>query len=802
MNYSRAVYNLSQYSVKKNAVEFSGVNGKIKAEVFREGVYSIDFQFDSYPVPNSSQEISEIFFSSELKKESEMKEPSFSKIIESDKEYHLYQGANEFVFRKDTGLLSIFQDKQLVHGGQIGTNDTVIPHYPLRIVGKYGNDMLARFNFKLDDDDRFYGLGDKTGSLNRRGRFFRMYNRDSLGYQASISDPLYKSVPFFIKHNPEKHIYTGILFPVPVVKSIDLGKESPYYFSAEIVGGPYSYIVITGTSAWEILDKYTWLTGRPTLPPLYTFGFLGSSMNYTEPDKAAELVSRYFDNIEKYNIPCEGFYFSSGYVKADNGERYTFMWNKKKFPDPEGAIRKYCKRGYHIACNIKPGFLITHPLYKELDEKGYFLKDKDGNSIREYYWGNDASFIDFNNPDALSWWKKMLTDKIFAYGISGVWNDNNELELEDLSLPVQKIRSGYPVRMARAAWEASKEFYPQKRPWVISRSGGIGLQKYARTWTGDNVSDWESMKYNILMGMGLGLSGIPYYGHDIGGFYGEKPDTKQFIRWCQTAVFQPRFVIHSWNEDGNPTEIWSYPESIDVLRELVEIHYEFMPYIYNTAIEASLSGLPMERPLSLMFPESKNIKQDSVHYMFGEDILVLSAVNMNQDSITVSLPEGTRWKDSDSQEMYNGGQSITIEYPYRGVRYLVREGSILFTSPGCRKLDTGFFKKLRISILPLKNHVFSRVYREDNGEDTFSTGSYNQYKITVDYRDTIGEISIIKEKSTLKSANLTREVELILPDNYEYVLTDALTPDLAAYNKLKLINIPDTLNLGFRLKEE
>lgn len=765
IKHRRTVHSITHMDFNDNSIIFTGTNGSIVLKSYRKGTYHIEYNMNDYTPGKELRDISENFYRDQLTK-MDAEECPFILDKETDTEFIITCSNDKLVLGRADGLLTVYHKGDIVHGGIIGSADTVLPRFPMRVLGANGDKTRARFNFRMDDDDRFYGLGDKSGNLNKRGRRFRMDNRDALGYNASFTDPLYKSVPFFIKQNAKNDLYSGIFFPAASVNNIDLGLESCYFYSVEMTGGPFSYVVFTGDSTWDILERYTWLTGRPALPPLYTFGFLGSSMNYVEDDDADAKVHEYFDRIEKYNIPCEGFYFSSGFLRADNGERYTFRWNKKKFPDPKRSMEAFRERGYHIACNIKPGFLITHPKYDELDKKGYFIKDRDGGSYVEFYWGNNASFIDLVNPEALAWWKIQLKENFIDYSVSGIWNDNNELELEDEVLQAQKIRSTYPILMAKASFDLYSQLNPGKRPWVISRSGGAGIQKYARTWTGDNVSDYESMKYNQMMGLGLGLSGVPYYGHDIGGFFGSHPDTKQFIRWCQSAVFQPRFVIHSWNEDGNPTELWSYMDSIDILREIVVLHYVFMPYIYNLAIEASLTGKPMERSLSLVFPGDKNIDPDTIHYMFGDDILVLSAVEEDKDRVTCYLPKNTRWLNPGTGEILNGGEVYEIDYPYNGVGYLQKFGSAVVTSPGCRKLNTGIFPDLNISIIPEKHKTFTRFYTEDNGIDNFKKGSYNRYSIEVDYVNEVGIIKIIRLAKGCDLEVITREISIELPNAF------------------------------------
>ncbi len=764
MKYTRAVHSLDSCQIQGPSAVIRGENGEIRLTVLGEGIYKVCYSLEETPELPAFRDASELYFDSE--REEPGKSCGWTFPEEHQDVFVLSCGADRIEIGRSHGLVTVFRDGKRIHGGEIGSSDTVLPRYPFRLLGGRGEEARGRLNFRMEDDDLFYGLGDKTGGLNKRGERYHMFNRDALGYHASFSDPLYKSVPFLIKQNREEGTVSGLFFPLPCLGEIDLGRESDYYFSVEMTGAPFSYVLFTGDRPWDILDGYTWLTGRPSLPPLFTFGFLGSSMNYTDPDDADERVGGYFDRIEEHRIPCEGFYFSSGYVMADNGERYTFEWNKKKFPDPAASIGRFRERGYHIACNIKPGFLVTHPRYEELSSLGYFIKDREGNAYKEYYWGNNASFLDFANPEALAWWKTQLKERFLDYGVSGIWNDNNECELEDRSLEAQKLRPHYPVLMAKASWDVMHEVNPGKRPWIISRSGSTGIQKYARTWSGDNVSDWESLKYNTYMGMGLGLSGIPFYGHDIGGFFGDRPDETQFIRWCQSAVFQPRFVIHSWNPDGRPTEPWSYPAALDVIRELVQIHYEFMPSIYNAAIQAARTGIPMERPLVFMFPGDPGVEPDCIHYMFGEDILVLSAVEEGETQVECYLPEGQRWYDPEAEQFLAGGRTVALDYPCRGVRYLIREGSVIFRAPGCRKLDTGYFENLVWDLYPAEGLV-EREYVEDSGEESFCEGSHNRYKIILALHDGNGRLEIRKTASA-EIEPVGRSLELRLPSGFRF----------------------------------
>lgn len=636
---------------------------------------------------------------------------------------------------KKNGTLAAYRNGVLCHGGMIGTGDTVLPASPVRFITTGPNDPLpvGRFNFALDPHDNFYGLGDKSGVPNRRGRRFAMFNRDSLGYDAETSDPLYKSIPFFLKTNSrKKKMVTGLFFPAGLVNYVDLGRESIFFYSLELSGGPYEYFLFLGEDYKEVLSSYCTVTGLPALPPLYSFGFFGSSMNYADPDDSPRRILEYFANVEKHGIPCEGMYLSSGYLRHGNGKRYAFMWNKQKFPDASGYIGALKERGYHLCMNIKPGILVSHPWYDELAAKGYFLKDAHGNPYKEFFWGGEASLVDFSNPGAAAWWQSQLKEQYLDKGCSGIWNDNNEFELEDKEMSAFKNRSVMPVLMAKASYEIAKKLSPSERPWIYSRSGYSGIQRYARTWSGDNTSTWETLHYNQYQGLGLGLAALPFVGHDLGGFYGDAPEEELLVRSCQGAVFQARFVIHSWRENGQPTEPWTYPGALAKIRHFVQEHYRFMPYIYNSSIESARTGVPLDRPLFLEFPNDSRISDSAVESLFGPSVLKLLAVGKGMKTISTYLPAGASWYYVPEEKLYRGGTVLDALASMDRTLWCARAGSVIPTAPGLSTLSTGFFPLVDFLIFPpdrKQNAVYD--YVEDDGKTERAEGNFNEWKISL-----------------------------------------------------------------------
>lgn len=646
----------------------------------------------------------------------------------------------------EEGNLSVSYDGRLVSGGALGSLDTVIPRIQVRAFKNDGErHWFARCNFPATPGDRYFGLGDKGGKPDRNGRRFRVYNRDSLGFDAEESDPLYKSVPFFLKQNPARQVVAGYYFPETLVNAFDFGEESPFYTYVEVEGGPIAYYLFTGDTYKHILFSYCQVTGFPALPPLFSFGFFGSSMNYVEADDAMERILRYFETIERHHIPCEGMYLSSGYLKADDGSRYAFFWNKRKFPDCDRFLRQLAGRGYNLTMNIKPGILTTHPWYEELKRKGFFLKDKQGNPLVEFYWGGQASFIDFSNPQAQRWWKEQLKTTYLVHGCTGIWNDNNECELEDPESDPYKVRALFPVHMAKAAAEAFDEFDPVHRHWIYSRSGYAGLQKYARTWTGDNTSTWKTLKFNQYQCLSLGLSGLPFYGNDLGGFYGERPSEELLLRSCQSGVFQPRFVIHSWRADDKPTEPWTYPNALPAIKACIEDHYRFMPYTYSAAWQAATAGIPIDRALCLEYPEDPDVPTDSMAVQYGDGILKLLVVEQGSDEVRAYLPKGTRWYDPVEQALLAGGRYHTFRVPlYGSARYLLKEGSVVPTAPGTRSLQNGRFRHVDFWLQPGDVSVSYR-YFEDDGSTKLERGAYTVLAVRLDAK----RVTFTLEQGTL-----------------------------------------------------
>ena len=367
--------------------------------------------------------------------------------------------------------------------------------------------LRRNHHFALDDYTGFYGLGEKTGPLNKFKRRYRMYCCDTLGYDAETTDPLYKHIPFFIKRSEDGKRCCGVFYDNPSSGAIDLGCERsgywPPYASASFDDGDIEYYIITGEHIRDVVRGYTMLTGTTALPTYASLGYMASTMYYTEQEESCDKgIEKFIGELESQGLPCDGFHLSSGYT-TQNGKRCVFQWNKKRFPDPEAFFAWMRAHGILVSPNVKPALLETHPLYDEFADGGAFLVDADtGKPHRERYWGGMASLVDFSSAKGRGLWKKHLKESLLSLGADAIWDDNNEYELtSESAICAESGASALAMKpvfanlMAKCGIEAIREINPERRAYILSRSGYAGIQRYAQTWAGGQFYELENAPF-------------------------------------------------------------------------------------------------------------------------------------------------------------------------------------------------------------------------------------------------------------------------------------------------------------------
>jgi len=302
--------------------------------------------------------------------------------------------------------------------------------------------------------------------------------------------------------------------------------------------------------------------------------------------------------------------------------------------------------------------------------------------------------------------------------------------------------------MMRASYEAQVEYAPEIRPYLISRSGCPGMNRYVQTWSGDNRTNWTSLKYNIRMGLGMSLSGLYNLGHDVGGFSGEKPDPELFARWVQNGVMHPRFTIHSWNDDGSVNEPWMYPEVTPIIRDAMAIRYRIMPYLYNTLWQAHNEDEPMMRPTFLDHEDDPKTFQECDDYLLGQDLLVASVVEEGQREREIYLPNNNKgWYDFYTGQWFSAGQNIVVPAPLETLPLLVKAGTVLPTSERVGHSAYTEDTKRNLEIFPLKGcgKTTLNIFDDDGESHDYKNNGFLKLTINMTCHQTNIELNIQSE---------------------------------------------------------
>ncbi|MEY3444190.1 MAG: hypothetical protein RLZZ519_2471, partial [Bacteroidota bacterium] len=533
----------------------------------------------------------------------------------------------------------------------------------------------------LQPGERFLGLGEKTGPLDKRGRAYVNNNTDNFGYGPD-SDPLYVSIPFFIGVHPQG-IY-GFFLNNSYKTTFNFGASSDRFAWYAADDGQMDYFYLHGGlegGVEKVLKSYAGLTGVMPLPPKWSLGFQQCRYSYY-PD--AEVL-RIAETFREKRIPCDVLYLDIHYMDAFK----VFSWHPTSFPNPKLLADQLKELGIRLVIIMDPGIKVEEG-YESYDTgmaEGHFALLPDGKPYSGQVWPGWSHFPDFTAGKTRDWWgaqMKIYTDA----GIEGFWNDMNEpaawgqhlpglieFDMEGEGSSFKEARNVYGMQMARATREGASKLLGEKRPFTLTRAGFAGIQRYAAVWTGDNTASEDHMMAGVRLVNSLGLSGVAFAGYDIGGFVGE-PSPALYARWMQLGAFCPFFRAHSMinSRDAEP---WSFGEEVeDIARNFIRLRYRLMPYLYS-AFEATQTGLPIARSLAIEWPQDPKIYQQpyDTAYLFGADILVYP-VESHRQLAKIYLPAGS-WYDFYDDVRYEGGREHVIELNIEKLPLFVRESAVI-----------------------------------------------------------------------------------------------------------------------------
>jgi alpha-glucosidase len=597
-------------------------------------------------------------------------------------------------------------------------------------------------------DAHFFGLGDKTGPLDRRGGAYTLWNTDQFGFTPA-TDPLYKSIPFVLGLDGAGHAF-GLFMDNSWRSFFDFGKSERAAFSFGAEGGPVDYYVMAGPGPKDVVQEYSWLTGRPPLAPRWALGFQQSRWSYMSQTEAQGIA----DRLRADRIPADVLWLDIDY--QDRNRPFTI--NTKAFPDLPGLVRKLKTQDMHLVV-ITDLHIANAPNqnYRPYDSgtaADVFMKRPDGTPFVGPVWPGPALFPDFTQARARDWWGTQYRDFV-AMGVAGFWNDMNEPAVFDpltKTMPLDVVdlidEPGFARRTttqaevhnltgmlnSRATYEGVLKLAPDKRPFVMTRASFAGGQRYAATWTGDNSSSWAHLNLSVSQLVSLGLSGFAYSGDDIGGFAGDPPSPDLLTRWIEIGAFNPIFRDH-YQKGKAAQEVWVHGTAQeDIRRRYIEERYRLMPYIYGLADENSRTGLPLMRPVFLDFPlvvaNGDRLGGTEGQFMLGGDLLIAPPATWESPApYRIALP-GSGWYD-----YWTGlplaGVATTETPTLDHLPVFVRPGAILPRQPLVQSTAETPRGRLQLAVYPGAD-CRGALYLDDGESLAYKSGGYLRQSLTCD----------------------------------------------------------------------
>ncbi|NNJ11721.1 DUF4968 domain-containing protein [Chloroflexales bacterium ZM16-3] len=584
-------------------------------------------------------------------------------------------------------------------------------------------------------EDAFLGLGEKTGRLNRRGRDFTLWNNDVLdpnserefaagradddprAHRTSVDyDPYYVAIPFFYHLAHATSMAAGIFLDNSYRAQVDFSPATAYHIQFQ--GGQYTEYLFAGPSMRTILEGYTWLTGRMQPPPLWALGYHQCRWHIYDQEMFEQLARQYRER----DLPCDALWLDIDYMRGFR----VFTWDEQRFPDVPAMLARLTEQGYRTISIIDPGVKYEpgYPVFDQAVERDVLCKTEGGDIYIGQVWPGKTAFPDFVTPEARAWWGELNAAHVQS-GLAGIWNDMNEPATGDIKPDAMRFDRGraaharyhnqYALLMAMGTTDGLLRAMPDRRTFVLSRAGFAGIQRYAANWMGDNLSRWDHLWLSMPMAMGMGLSGQPFIGADIGGFDGDS-NAELLTRWVQYGALTPFCRNHS--ATGTTDQyLWSFGEAHeDLARRAIQLRYRLMPYLYAAFMRAAESGEPVQQPLIFAFQDDLTLRDIDDQYLLGSQLLVAPVYSPGTTARQVYLPAGT-WYDWHSGERLAGGRFVIAQTPMEHIPLYARGGAVIPMWPDAPPSTAGYHPSLiELHIfIPTEDGTTHSLLHEDDG---------------------------------------------------------------------------------------
>ncbi|MES3025257.1 MAG: glycoside hydrolase family 31 protein [Pseudomonadota bacterium] len=611
----------------------------------------------------------------------------------------------------------------------------------------------------LQEGERFIGLGEKTGKLDRRGSAYTNWNTDAFRYTDG-TDPLYATIPFYI--GVHHGLSYGIFFDNSYQSDFNFGASNQRFSSFGAQGGEMNYYFIHHPQVAGIIGAYTALTGRMPLPPLWSLGYQQNRYSYYPESE----VLRIAQTLREKKIPADGITLDIHYMDAYK----LFTWDKARFPDPKAMVAKLDAMGFKTTVIVDPGIKVEkgYGAYERGLRDDIFVKYADGANYSGEVWPGWCHFPDFTSAKGRDWWRKEVKTYAGA-GVAGLWNDMNEIATWGQKMPNnllfdfdgaatthKQAHNVYALEMTRASYEGMKQA-TGVRPFMLTRAGFAGLQRYSAIWTGDNRAEEDHMLLGVRLLNSLGVSGVAFSGMDVGGFTGV-PTQSLYARWMQIGAFTPYFRNHAAS-DTKASEPWTFGQDVlDVSRNYINLRYRLMPYLYSAFSEAAATGEPVMRTLAIDYTHDAEVYQPAFQhqYLFGKAFLV-APFDSTKEFGKVWFPAG-KWYELHTDKVEEGGREAVVALSPARLPVYVKEGSIVPEQSLVQSTAERPAPTLLVHIYKGARDNGAVYYEDDGASFAYEKGQY--FRRTIEYQAAARSISFGKVEGSY--ASKFRKLELVL----------------------------------------
>ena len=541
-------------------------------------------------------------------------------------------------------------------------------------------------HLNLSSEESIYGLGEKWGKLNKRGQLISSYNHDALGVNAEAS---YKNAPFcWSTSGWGVFVHT----PAPVTHGVGFAPWSQRSYGIFAEDPCLDLFLFAGETGADIIGYYTELTGRTPAPPDWSLGVIISKAYYRDAD---ELLSTARE-IRRRGMPCDTITLD-GRAWQDTETRFSFDWDATRYPDPASVLAELKSMDFKICLWEYPLISVKNPLFRELAEKGWLLKDRRTGKAYEYEWDREpfgdvltplpnSGLLDFTHPDAYAYWRDRH-EELFSIGVDMIKADFGEQAPDDAVAhngeTGRALHNVYAFLYNQCVYEAA-ERYSKSGAFLFSRSSWTGCQRFPSQWGGDPQADWEGLAASLRGGLSWGMTGAPFYATDVGGFYGDRRDPKLYVRWLQAAVFSAHMRLHGIGD----REPWSYgPTAEAAATEALNLRYQLLPYLKKVVRQAHETGLPAQRAMALACPDEPESWSFEEQFFIGDDLLAAPCVR-SDDMVRVYVPDG-QWRRFPNGQPIEGGRVHTLSLALDEMAVFVREGTEIPLGAARRFIEDG-----------------------------------------------------------------------------------------------------------------